>query len=804
MGWPAPQRGPDATALADGRALIIGPNYLEAVANPDRVSWDLLSGPLSGTLARKALPAAKGCRAVRLAAFGSTLLVACFREVAESIAQPIQLFRGDLAGEHLESLSGRLDGTLPLFRLAVGADGAWIASGVCPPGVVASGCSPSGIQRERQRDEPWLVPAVTPPAKPAPRPLGVLSAAPSLADSALSLAFSADGRTAYAVARRTKTGRFALFVSRDAGRTFAPRDLDLGQVASDDGEDDFVERSPGTRVESLSAAEDGAVAITFGHYGRRTLVVTDDQGKVLSASEPPEERALVGASGLRAIAIATKSRQVWESLDGGVTFNPAALLPLDLCPSEEQCDVPVRCAPAGCVIGRELSRVGWGGQSSDEAVLLPPPLRPLRPAPERRVLTPIACTLDAARFTALSGVADAPGAHEAAIGKAAWYAVAEDPQRAGVSVFQSRKGRVESSSLLDSAARPEQRAYAVLGQVEGVAAVRYRLPEAAPTKTALSDVEVSWANFFEGRIVHARLADGGPYVVGDYVSTGARAQRAQPDLVSIATGGLYLRLHQAARTDQPTLFLDGKQVETLSAPSWPRDARFPGRPEMVHVGGSHVPVLFVGRGAALVRARPRGQSYEFDAYSTGMIDPASFGLVELDNIAYVGDRAGLYVEAQDGTGAVAGAKIFPLRADGAVVDPPVLVPTQLSLGERPQACDAERRAHTPRIVAAFQPGTRHPVIVSDSVDGPRTLLSGFAVLYGTPDAPCAAAYEAFGLAPETGQPTRDSALIFLDDLEHSVLFRHTGERGSVLEYRNMTCHFEPGLEVPPEVYRAAK
>jgi hypothetical protein len=421
-------------------------------------------------------------------------------------------------------------------------------------------------------------------------------------------------------------------------------------------------------------------------------------------------------------------------------------------------------------------------------------------------MAPIACTLDPGGFTALPGVVEAPDAHEAAIGAAAWFAVSDDPIRAAVSLYHASKGRVQSTSLLDAAAHPEQHAYAVLAQVEGVAAVRYRLPEATPGKTTLTDVEVSWQNYIEGKTVRARLPDGGPYIPGDYVSTGGRVQHAQPDLLSIASGGIYLRLHKAPRAEQSTLFLDGRRVESLPTPNWsiPQDSRYPARAEMIHIGSSHVPTLFVGRGAALSRARRSGNQWEFDSYATGLIDPASFGLVELDNIAYVGARAGLYVEVQDGTGAVSSAQVFPIRADGPVVDLPVPVPTQRLLGDRPEACDAARRAHTPRIVASFQPGTRHPILVTDSVEGPRTLLTGFAVLYGSPEAPCAAAFEAVGLAPETGQPTRDSALILLDDMEHSVLFRRAGERTARIEYRNMVCRFDPTVEIPPEVYRAIK
>ncbi|HET9930580.1 MAG TPA: hypothetical protein VFQ35_07830 [Polyangiaceae bacterium] len=799
--WPSPPRGPDAAALGEGRAVIVNGSYYELVAATERGTWDTVSGPLGGPYQRKPFLPAKGCKAVRVAAFEQWLVFACFKEAAESLSQPIELHRGGFTAERFERLPGRLDGTLSAFRLSVGASGHWIASGVCPPGVAGTGCAPSGIQRERSPDE-GLASGDETTKKRALNSAGALAAAPSLSNVALALAFSTDGRSAYAVGRRSKTGRFALFVSRDAGRTFAPRDLDLGQVASDDSDDDMVERSPGTRVDSLSAAEDGAVAIAFSHYGRRTLVVTDDQGKLLSASEPPEERALIGASGLRAIAIAHKSRQVWESLDGGVTFEPAGTLPLELCPNEEGCDVPVRCAPSGCVIGRELTRVGWGGISADEAVILPPPLRPLRQLAERRVSTPISCALDSGRFTPLPGVGDAPRAHDSQIGKAAWFVVADDPAHAAATIFVGRKGRVEPQSLLEPASHPEQRAYAVLSQVEGVAAVRYRLPEAQPGKASLTDVEIAAQNFIEGQTVRARIADGGAYSPGDYTTSSSHTPQAQPDLVSIASGGVYLRLHQSARADQPTFFLDGRHVETIPAVEWPVDSRFPARAEMVRIGAANVPILFVGRGAAIARARRTGAAWDFEAFATGMVDPASFGLVSFDNIAYVGNRAGLYLETQDGTGTIASAQIYPFRPDGALVDPPVLVPTQLGLGEHPTACDAERRAHTPRIVAAYQPGTRHPIVVNDNVEGPRTLLTAFAVLHGTPEAPCVASYEAVGLSADTGQATRETALILMDDLEHSVLFRRgAGDAGQV-SYRHMSCRFDPAVEVPPEVYRA--
>lgn len=796
--FPSPPRGPDAGALAEGRAVLSGTHYLELARAPGQEGWQLLRGPFDGRLEVLPVPRAADCKAVRLASFQTFVTFACFRGGAEATTQPVELWQSRDLGMTFERMPGRLEASLASFRFAVGADGRWIASGVCPPGNVGSGCTPSGVQVARERGVPNRASTLGKQGVPS---AGAPSATPSLADVALFVGFAADGRSAYAVGRRTKTGRFALFVSRDGGKSFEPEDLDLGQLASEEENDDFVERSPGTRVEWLSAAEDGAVALSFVHYGKRTLVVTDDRGKLLSTATPPEERALLSASGLRALAVAPKARQIWESLDGGVTWDPAQVLPIDLCPGDEACDVPVRCSPHACVIGHEFTRIGWGRREQDDSALLLPPLRPLRGPTDRSLRTPIACTLEQAPFRALPGVFAAPSAHDAAIGAADWYAVAEDPNRASVTVYHARGGKLDAVRLLEPVPRPEEYAYSVLDQIEGIAAVRFRVPEAVPGKTKLTDVEVAWDDVLNGRVGRARLADGGEHVPGDYVVGRGRARRAEPDLVSIAEKGLYLRLH-ARSPGQPTLYFDGKGVESLPPVVWPRDERFPARGEMVHADGIHSPILLVGRGAAVVRARLEGGKWAYDSFSTGMIDPAAFGLAQLQSIAYVSGRAGLHLEVQDGMGSISRAAIFPFRATGAVVDAPVAVATQRTLGERPAACDAEQKKSTPRVVAAVQPGTRHPVVVTDAALGPRSLVTGFAVLHGTERDPCAVAFEALSVATEGAPPSRESALILLDDLEHSVLFRVAGEREMArIEHRHMSCRFDPTLEVPLEIRR---
>lgn len=794
---PPPPRGPDAAALAEGRATIDGPRYLE-LSTKGTGTWELWSGSLTDALTARAFDEAKGCANTRLASFGRYVAFACFRTRNDAGTQPIELYGSDSGGKSFQRLAGRYEAASSGFRLAVGANGDFVVSGVCSSSLGAT-CSQTAVQHGRLVSAPEAKPEKT--QATGDNQSGSLSATPSLADVPQALAFSADGKTAYLVGRRTKTGRFALFVSRDGGKSFEPEDLDLVPFAPDE-DDVSVDRTASSRVEALSPAEDGAVAIVFASYGRRVLVVTDERGKLLSSAEAPEARSLLGASGLRAISITPTTRQLWESLDGGVTFQPVLRLPVGVCPNDSACDVPIRCGPEACVVGQTLSRIGWGGQAEDQASLLPPPLRPSPPPAQRKLRTPIGCALDAAAWRAMPGVAEPPDIYDADIGAVDWYAVAEDPDRAAVTLFVSEKGKVAPLVLFEPSDRPEDRAFNLTNQLEGVAAVRYRIPEATPPSLNLTDVEVAWTNFFEGRVGKVRIKDGGPYSTGDYMRGPARAQQAVPALVSVASKGLYLRLHTLDRADQPTLFLDGKRVVTLPPPKWPAGQTPPMRGEMAHVGDAHVSLGLFGRGTAVARSSLLAPG-EFTAFTTGLPQPGLFGLNQSMNVAYVGDRAGAHLELSDESGSFSSAAIFPFQAEGDAVGAPIPVPTLRGLGDRPSACSVERRAKTPRVISAATQGTLHPVVVSDSVEGPRTLLTMGAVLHGTPEAPCASTFGAVLVPAEGAQANRESALISLDTPERSVLFRILGDGAAArVEYRAMNCRFDPSLDVPAEAYRA--
>jgi hypothetical protein len=801
----SPPRGPDAAALADGRAVVIDGRYFEVSAPPAHPSnYELVQGPLDGKLEVSSLPELKDCRGARIAGFAHVLELVCFRGPGDNGSIPFAFYRSDDEAAHfeLEPFSGY--GTPSSFRFAVGANGALLATGMC--GLPNAGCSTGGVffRRETSPDE---LPLQVKPALGGVRPKFELfaSATPTLTDSALGVTFSLDGSTAYAVGRRSKTGALALFVSHDGGKSFEVRDLDLVRADSDDEDSYWDHTQASVHLESFGAAEDGSVSIVIADRRGRSLVVTDEQGRLLSGSKAPDEQALVAAVGTRAFALAPSSRKTWESMDGGVTWQSLGRFPVALCAVESECDVKVRCVPAGCVIGNEVSRIGWAGQSDDDNDVLPPPSRDPSPLSERRLRTPIACLLEDAPWQAMPGVTELPNSHEAAFGKVSFVAISTDAAHAAASVFHgvsAPRPHLETVSLLTPLPHPAGYALEVLDQVEGAAALRYRLPDDLPKDNHLRNVEIAWDNALLGQIGHARLADGGPVAPGDY-EHGDAVLNADPDLLSIGEGGLYLRLHHTAGDEQDTWYFDGRSSTRIPPVKWPLPSNVRGRTEMARSENVHLALMLFGHGTAVGRARRAGADFEFDAQTTALPDATAFGQTQTSNLAYRGNASGLYVQSESVAG-TASAVYFPFRPDGDVVAAPVAVPTQQSLADRPSHCDATQVASTPRIDAGYLPGTRHAIVVNDASDAPRLFLSAGSVLYGTPDNACATAFDAEEIAFDGAPPRNERLLLLLDDLEHTWLFRQSTDSSAVttVQYRTMKCHFDPSLDVPSDVYKA--
>lgn len=742
--------------------------------------------------------------------------------------QEFKVFRSENRGKKFEEESYVVEGRLGSLFLAVGADGALSVTGICSPHDSTRGCSPYGIfhrrlapvdagadgkdkgkDKDKDKDKKESADAGSEKKKEGPEYELAPAATPALKGSALALAFTPDGRTTFAVGRRTKGTSFAVFVSHDGGKSFEGRDID--QLEPNYEPPDVDDRygyarppppPPASNVSTVSVGEDGTLAIVLESYPP-TLVVVDDDGRVIALSRAPSSATALGAVGTRALAISANDFTAWESLDGGGSWTSIGKLPSGT--RARASGDKVMCHQGGCVVGAELSRVGWRGQADDDQGVLTSNDSSAGDLFDRSVRTPISCATDEKSWTAMPKVSQPPSADRAAIGKAVWYAMAQDDTKASVSLYQASGGnraKVETVALFAPVPKPQTVAYAANYQVEGAAAIRYAV---ADTTTNLKNVEVVWSNLFEGHLVKAKVVDAGPTTPSDFVRTGWAANRAQPAMMSISAGGIYVRPHGGSRDNQTTLFLDGRSVTSIPANSW--SSAKGGSSEMVHIGSAHVPVSFLPNGAAILRARRDGSGWVEEAYATGLVDVWRFGFTQSSELTYApGLKPGFWVELHEADGTRHSSMMFPLRATGAIADAPIPTPMQRDTGDKPNRCGTAHRNDTPRVVSPFQGGTRHPVVVSDPVEPLRLLLTSSAVMHGTPQDPCVAAFDAevIALDPSIGTPEQERAVLPMDDLEHSWIFRTVYDPNgeATVEYRMMSCRFDGGVEIPPETYGA--
>jgi hypothetical protein len=779
----APQEGPSARAISSGRAFSSDGFYFEVELG---VRAESLSGRFTGSLTRRNQPALSACVEIEVAGFRNWVYAACTRE-RTGTARGFEFFRSVDAGETFEREPYTARGNPELVQLAVGEDGALLATGFCPAQDELAGCHARGIQARREG-------AGDAGASPALEPM----AAPALDDTALALTFSADGRSAFAVGQRTKSDALFIFVANDLAHGFSAREIARLEASG----------SPSQRqVKSLTAARDGQLSlVTSQSSGPDQLVILDANGRTASVNSAPLDVAAMGAYGSQALAVGPE--EVWESLDGGAHWDDIGRLPRSTCaPSRTRCNIPISCQQEGCSVGDSLTRLGWRADPNGSALAVLPPSAPRDRATRRALAKAFACELADSEWTELAGVERLPDASQAALGKAAWFALSTDDATAAAGLWiadAAREGapRVRYSELLRPSERAAESAYFAQLQVEGAAALRYPVPGSAGAPgTHLTRVEIAWENLFEGRRGRASIVDAGAQLPGDYTKSAGPARQARADLLSIASGGIYTRLHHQPEHDQITYFLDGSSVEEVAPLSSELLALKGTTSEMVRVGQENLALLFVGPGTTLIRAKRQREHWVFDAMSYGFADPERFPLRQNREVTYAQGRATLHATTRFADGS-SDSRLFPLQAEGPVFGAATVSPTQARLPEGSLGCAQRERQSTPRLLAPQQPGTRHPILVHDPVEPLRVFLSDTAVMYGGPDSACAVAFDAEPVrTPQSVPGARERVLLSADG--PSWLFRvapDNARRDTRIEYRSMRCNIDAGAEVPAEVY----
>ncbi len=762
-----------ADAMAEGMAVVLGENYYEVRRR------ELLFGALGEPLRLTKPKELEGCFQVRLAGGSDTLYLACATERAE-VANTV-LFRSVDGAKTWQREPYRVRAKSKQLQLAVVEGGGLVISGICSPERSERGCAPYGVYyRTPKTSSPESSSPAGEEQSQSDAGAGASDASvvlqpatvPALRELPLGLAASVDGKSVYILGSRTKGDSLVVFFSHDAGKSFDSTEVSgLDVIVREFRSDREV-----LRVESLAAGEDGYVsAVLFDRSSEeRILLVLDREGEVSSLNPARDPSAFLGGVGLFALRYSHKTREVWESLDGGDSWESIGSAPVELCankPSRE-CLPQLACHPKGCFFGSELTRVGWRGQVETDSV--PPAVRfSLGALPEVRVRTPVSCRFLPDKPWQSLPASTMPTASQAALGETAWYSYGVDTNN--VSVYSAplkRDAAVDTTQLFPKlGARERAQLHATL-QIEGVAALR----------AVGGRAEVGWSNFIEKKRQHATLPSD---FYSDYR---LKVNGTEPSLVSIASGGLFAR----ATDDGPTYFVDGSRTEKL--PAIPA-SDVTGRSEMVRADGQSLAVRLVGGGAGIVRARLKDSRWASDAATVGLIDPTPFALRQRFDIAYLAEQSGFHLMHFSRTGAK--AWWFPFSAGTDVFGPAIGVPNQSDLSDPPRPCNVDERRSTPRLVSLPELSTRHPVVLTDSSEPIGTMLTNEAVLYGTPQRPCAAVFEASPVVRTSGD--RVQALVSLESRLPSWLFRQSASAG--FEYRPMECQFDPQLPIPSDVYK---
>lgn len=786
-----------AGSVAAGHAAFAAGRYFE-LDKDEHEHWQLWFGTDVDVLQRKPARTFDECDEVHLAAASDALVVAC-GEGGDGV-EPLRVYTSRDAGASWQQEPVSLRADFENISLAVLEGGRWVIGGICPPEVTTRGCLSHGVYARKPapgfaNKSPAALPSARvqlPAAKSEARDsddLGEKNAAvlapvavPLLDKDPLGLGVSADGERLLVLGGRTKGKSLFAFTSNPQLTEFHVEKLI--DIAQDWGN---VERGVPVNIDGIASGPDGRFGVSvFDRVdSRRLLLVLEADGRLSSVGRPPVDGASVAAAGAFALAIEPRSREAWESLDGGVSWETIGKAPAALCAVEQQrCTPTLSCWTKGCVADAQYSRIGWRGQQGKGTSVAQPATEPGAAESVEPLGVSIGC-----RFTEDSQWQRYPGsrlpsADQAQLGAVSWFSVDLDLDRSAAASYvatDSGGPHARRVALLEPHATPRDTALVAQLQVEGAAALRVIAGQAP---------EVAWHNFFDGvETQRGHLPKG---VNVPFRATRWQSKLAEPGLLSVSQRGLFVRPDPPTR-EAVTYFVTGGKTQALPALVWPRiDST--ARAEMVYSDGAPLGLTVIDAGAALVRVRLSGGRWLRDAMALGLHKPQLFEIRQAFDLAYSGGVPGFHLMFLD-TGHST-AWWFPFAAGDEPLGTGVEVPTQRDLVAEPSVCQSAERASSPRVVVPAERGTRHAVVVTHTTEPISVLRTEDAVLFGAPGRPCVAAYEA--AAPNTPVGSEAVALIAPDPARGSWLFRRSAGTEE-FEARRMACGFDASLEAPAEV-----
>lgn len=453
--------------------------------------------------------------------------------------------------------------------------------------------------------------------------------------------------------------------------------------------------------------------------------------------------ALTSISGIgeRLVALHEPSRKIFETEDGGLSWTRSDWPSL---PGAREESVAAFCAMSGCLIGEELFRSGFGGDARDKVLRESEGSEGAESS--GRALAPIECRVKDGTRHALEGVTSRPTAHDSARGDVFWSQVASRPKDGSTWVYHARFGErvIDRKELLARSSDASSLALAVSEQVEGAAALRFRVKSGRNSRLSFDQIEVAWDNRLTGDICHGsvprELAGSGL----DYENRPGGAAKAKPSLLTVSGDTLYVELASQSQGEGSLFAVDacGQNHRIITKTPWDGPELLTER-EFVRDGKRDL-LLRLSRDGFLV------SSTGVDGSSRVMRlagIPGRQDLVFSVHLGYLGKEARFTTVIADGDGRFWRGESLSIGELLAPTPPrPMRVPLLSDAHEPLRGCSSGERTGSVRVVSpAFPRGERSVTVTG--LREPISLTVGRAVVQGSLERPCVSSLEALSGMP---------------------------------------------------------
>lgn len=784
-GYALPKYG-GARAVDQHHAVFAGSEYIELTRSAGKSEWTVARGRWQEPLVEFLTPGPGFCSQFQIAAAGQQLILACAGGTTVEVAPPFKLFRFISPAKGFVQLGPTLRGEMKSLGIAVSKSGQVAMVGACPPHSTEPGCS---VEAVTLVEADGTAKSISVPG------LGQPSA----------VAFTPSGDL-WAAGVRLKD-RHSLLIGPWRRFDDIPEIVDLSRIAA------FPEADP--TPFTILPGGDGLLTASRVIGGTHYLATFSKQRQFLGRGSAPAGSGRLHGAGKYIAALKAEDSLLWESTSGGISWTKSEL-PRSVCEGGASCDPGLVCGDEGCLVGDELTRIGWGVDKN----VTPSRVAELgEEAAAQGTATGLVCQPTASGWQDLPGVHRIPDASSAAQGDALWSDIESFPHQAAANAIRANFGAesLQRETLLAPVPSAENYAFATFPQVEGGAVVRFKKPP-SHLSTFQTTIEVAWDNRFENLIGQGSISGDWGRRPMHFEPGSELSDVARPEYVGVAGDGLYLKLGDENSTNEGSYFFQGSgksgRVEQIFDKAWPHEvaplsgwfsrsrALSTARVERIHPYGRAGALLLIAGSRVVVRSGETSGSspaLPFTPYLLSSLTDESSTFAEGVHVAYRGTQIGFLALQIDNLRGQHRAYFVGLGETEAF-EPPLAVPLLSDLADVPRACTKQDRQSTPRVIVPAFLGPRRSVRVLGLAGDALEMDTRRAVLFGSKEQPCVSAFEAVRQR-EIDEKAQYAALIAPGAGVISWVFRaETLPQGEQISARPMRCEFQAiGASGVPEM-----